>query len=84
MLGEVKHGWLRVPYDGPEHGIIEMRIGHQWVDAYLDFDEQGNRVAQVRHEGRPIDTEVRVRHPRPQPAPAAEVGPTTRAAQVTP
>lgn len=76
MLGEVKNGWLRVPYDGPEIAIIEMRVGNRWLDAYLDYDEAGHRTAQVPWAGRPIDVELRVRHAQPQPDPAADVGPT--------
>ncbi len=76
MLGEVRHGWLRVPYDGPEIGIIEIKVGHEWRDAYLDYDEAGNRVAQVPHAGRPIEVEVRCRVPQAPQGNGAEAGPT--------
>lgn len=75
MMPTVRHGWLQLPYDGPEIGILEIKVGHVWYDAFLDYDENGNRIAQIRWHGRPVEAEVRCRHPEPQ-VPGAEVGPT--------
>jgi len=45
-------GWLRIAYDGPELATIELEApGTGWVPAYLDYDNSGNRVAQVRWDG---------------------------------
>lgn len=45
------HKWLVVPYDGPEHAVIEIGFAGRWQHAYLDH-EDGQRIAMTRHEGR--------------------------------
>lgn len=43
-----RDGWLMVPYDGLEIATIELGFDGEMAPAYLDWDDAGRRVAQVR------------------------------------
>lgn len=54
-------GWLRVAYSGPDIATIEIEAtGAGWQPAYLDWD-RGQRVAQIRWEGKPMPADVNLR-----------------------
>ena len=55
-------GWLRVPLGDPGHATVEIEAHGTdgWQPAYLDYDDAGNRVAQIRWDG-PVPETVNLR-----------------------
>lgn len=43
-----RDGWLMIPYDGPEMALIEIGFDRHYTPAYLDWDDEGRRVAQAQ------------------------------------
>lgn len=49
MAAEISKGWLSVPFAGDEVVPSYIRVGDgDWVPAYLDWNEAGQRVAKIR------------------------------------
>jgi len=55
-------GWLRVPLPDPGHAVVELEAtGTGWQPAYLDWDEAGQRVAQIRWDAGRMPAAVNLR-----------------------
>jgi hypothetical protein len=58
MTARWKDGWLQIPYSGEELARIEISANGVHRPAYRDWDENGNRIIQVRVPREAVPAEV--------------------------
>jgi hypothetical protein len=65
MKAAFRGGWITVPYSKGDFDKVEISAGSAFRSAYLDYDEDGNRIAQIRPpsdvaSGSTVDVQLRI------------------------